>query len=132
MLYRQHKKLKTMQKLIKILGTLAITLPFLKSLKTYFWRVHSEIKINTSTVYAQAERPVVLKSCAALTKGKPSNHKNGEQCYGIHITFRIHKWNKKLCPYELNTKIARRPHILICGQPTNQNFMFQTPLFFFF
>jgi len=42
-----------------IFGALAITLPFLKCLKTYFWRVHIEIKINTSTVYVQAEKPVV-------------------------------------------------------------------------
>ena len=57
-------------KLSMIFGTLTITLPFLKRLKTYFWRVHIEIKINTSTVYVQAGRSVVLKSCATLAKKK--------------------------------------------------------------
>jgi hypothetical protein len=48
-------------KLIMIFGTLTITPPILKSLKTYFWRVHIEIKINTSTTYVQAENPLCVK-----------------------------------------------------------------------
>ena len=46
-------------KLSMIFGTLAITLRFLKCLKTYFWRVHIEIKTNTSTVYVKAGRSAV-------------------------------------------------------------------------